>query len=52
MHFDLGVLDFHRFRAVMFARQDDPSGKWDGVAKGKLSLDEAASVIRQADENA
>ena len=49
IHFDLDVLDFHQFRAVMFARPDDAPGKWDGVAKGKLTLAEAAAVIAQAD---
>jgi arginase len=33
IHFDLDVLDFRQFRAVMFARPDDTPEKWDGVAR-------------------
>ncbi|MBM3069608.1 arginase family protein [Enterobacter sp. RHBSTW-00994] len=52
IHFDLDVLDFRQFRAVMFARPDDTPEKWDGVARGKLTLSEAAAVIAQADRAA
>lgn len=52
IHFDLDVLDANQFRAVMFARPDDEPGKWDGTAKGRLTLKEAADVIRQAEKAA
>lgn len=48
IHFDLDVLDYQLFRNVMFARTGKDAPSWDGVAKGKLSIDEALAVIQEA----
>lgn len=50
IHFDLDVLDYHKFRAVMFARNDKDAPSWDGVAKGKLELDDVLHIIREAEQ--
>lgn len=49
IHFDLDALDYHKFRAVMFARSDKDAPSWDGVAKGKLELDDVVNIIREAE---
>ncbi|WP_232832617.1 arginase family protein [Photorhabdus sp. CRCIA-P01] len=49
IHFDLDVLDYHQFRAVMFARTDKDAPSWDGVAKGRLSMDDVMFIIQEAE---
>jgi len=50
IHFDLDVLDYHKFRAVMFARTDSDAPSWDGVAKGKLELEDVLRIVGEAEE--
>ncbi|HCI5682781.1 TPA: arginase family protein [Klebsiella variicola subsp. variicola] len=48
VHFDMDVLDYHKFRAVMFARTDKDAPSWDGVAKGKLDIEDVLWIISEA----
>lgn len=49
IHFDMDVLDYHKFCAVMFARTDEDAPSWDGIAKGKLNMEDVLWVINEAD---
>lgn len=47
IHFDLDVLNYKKFRSVLFANPDYDENKFDGVAKGKLEINEVISLIQQ-----
>ncbi len=47
IHFDLDVLDYTKFRSVLFARPDGEKNQFDGIAKGKLEINEVLSLIQQ-----
>lgn len=45
VHFDLDVLDPARFRALLFARPDVPADTFDGIAQGRLSMEQVVQLL-------
>ena len=45
IHLDLDVLDPTLFRALLFANPEIPTGTFDGVAQGKLTIKQVIQVI-------
>lgn len=52
IHFDLDVLDYHQFRSLLFARPDGDAHAWDGTAKGKLTMADVLSLVKEAESAA
>lgn len=52
IHWDLDVLDYNKFRALLFSNPDIDEHHYDGVGKGKLLLNEAVKLINDASQNA
>ncbi|QGU85892.1 arginase family protein [Erwinia sorbitola] len=47
VHFDLDVLNFRKFRSVLFANPDSDEKTFDGIGKGTLEIDDVISLINQ-----
>ncbi|MFD4838275.1 arginase family protein [Achromobacter sp. NPDC058515] len=45
IHLDLDVLDPSQFRALLFANPDAPAGAFEGIAQGKLRIEQVLQVI-------
>lgn len=45
IHFDLDVLDPSLFRALLFAKPNAPANAFDGIAQGKLTMDEIVQLL-------
>ena len=51
IHFDLDVLDYNSFRNLYFSRPNTNIEEFDGIAKGKLQINEVVELINKANEN-
>ncbi|MBK0035130.1 arginase family protein [Erwinia sp. S43] len=49
VHFDLDILNPQTFRSLYFSRPDADAHAFDGIAQGKLELDEVLSLITAVD---
>lgn len=45
IHFDLDVLDPALFRALLFAKPDIAAGTFDGVAQGRLTMEQVVRLL-------
>jgi len=45
IHFDLDVLDPSMFGALLFAKPNVPADTFDGIAQGKLTMDEIVQLL-------
>lgn len=45
IHFDLDVLDPSLFRAVLFAKPDIPANAFDGIAQGRLTMEQIVQLL-------
>ncbi len=45
IHFDLDVLDPTLFRSLLFANPDVPASTWDGVAQGKMTMEQVIRLL-------
>ncbi|MEJ5174321.1 arginase family protein [Erwinia sp. MYb416] len=50
IHFDLDVLNFKKFRSVLFANPDIDEQTYDGVGKGMLEIEEVMNIIQQMND--
>ncbi|HSV53067.1 MAG TPA: arginase family protein [Burkholderiaceae bacterium] len=45
IHFDLDVLDPIAFRSLLFANPDAPADAFDGIAQGKMTMDQVVRLL-------
>ena len=45
IHLDLDVLDPTAFRSLLFANPDAPTDAFDGIAQGKMTIDQVVRVL-------
>lgn len=45
IHFDLDVLDPSLFRSLLFAKPDVPASTWDGIAQGKMTMEQVIRLL-------
>lgn len=45
IHLDLDVLDPNLFRSLLFANPNIPDGTFDGVAQGKMTIDQVVRLL-------
>lgn len=45
IHFDLDVLDSSMFRALLFAKPNIPANTFDGIAQGKLTMEQVVQLL-------
>jgi len=45
IHLDLDVMDPFQFRSVLFAQPNIPANTFDGIAKGKLSMNQIVRIL-------
>ncbi|KEA53849.1 arginase [Mangrovibacter sp. MFB070] len=50
IHWDLDVLDYYKFRSVLFAEPNIDEAVWDGVGKGKLTLTDVENLIQEVNK--
>ncbi|MDH1701057.1 arginase family protein [Comamonas terrigena] len=50
VHFDLDVLDAARYSFLLFNDPAAAAGTWDGVAQGRMRLEDIARILQQANE--
>lgn len=50
VHFDLDVLDAARYSFLLFNDPTAAAGTWDGVAQGRMRLEDIAHILQQANE--
>ncbi len=46
IHFDLDVLDPSLFRALLFAKPNIPANTFDGIAQGKLTMEQVVQLLQ------
>jgi arginase len=46
IHFDLDVLDPTLFRSLLFAQPGVPADKFDGIAQGKMTMDQIVRLLQ------
>lgn len=45
IHFDLDVLDATKFRSLLFAQPNIPENTFDGVAQGKMTMEQVIKIL-------
>lgn len=45
IHLDLDVLDPHLFRSLLFSKPNIPAGTFDGVAQGKMTIEQVVRLL-------
>lgn len=50
IHFDLDVLDPTLFRSLLFAQPGVPTDKFDGIAQGKMTMEQIVRLLRDVAE--
>lgn len=45
IHLDLDVLDPQMFRSLLFAKPDAPQGTFDGIAQGKMTIEQVVRLL-------
>lgn len=48
IHLDLDVLDPSIFRSLLFAQPNVPAGTFEGIAQGKMTMDQVIRLLRDA----
>lgn len=52
VHFDLDVLDAASYSFLLFNNPTSPPGAWDGIAKGRMTLEAVSQLLNQVNEAA